>query len=135
MRQGEKMKALDDEVARIDLEIARLQAMREGLIRARALVAGSPSPPIVAEPRKRAANIKQLVLAVMEASGTTGATSAEVDVRVRESAPTVAKDTVGSVLSRLKADKALSYDGERYYSAKYAPKGNPAGTADAGGFV
>ena len=51
-----------------------------------------------------------------------GATSAEVMERVKEKVPTVAKDTVGSTLSRLKADGALTYNGERYYDARFAPK-------------
>jgi hypothetical protein len=34
----------------------------------------------------------------------------------------VAKDTVGSVLSRLKSDGALVYVGERYYEKGQEPK-------------
>jgi hypothetical protein len=58
----------------------------------------------------------------MHRAGFTGATSAEVDEAVRRQVPTVAKDTVGSVLSRLKSDGALTHDGERYYEKRFAPQ-------------
>ena len=54
-----------------------------------------------------------------------GATSTEVDELVRQKVPSVAKDTVGSVLSRLKGDGALVHDGERYYDKRFAPKPQP----------
>src|SRR3546814_8822515 len=39
--------------------------------------------------------------------------------------PAVAKDTVGSVLSRLKSEGALVYVGERYYEKRFAPQNRP----------
>lgn len=51
-----------------------------------------------------------------------GATTSEVDDLVRRKVPSVAKDTVGSILSRLKSEGALVYIGERYYEKQYAPK-------------
>lgn len=126
MAVGKKMKLLDEEIARLNAEIARLQARREGVIRAKELLSGGQSggqvPPTTPEPRKRATNIKPLILDLMKGAGNDGATSAQVAAAVREQAPAVAKDTVGSVLSRLKADGALVYDGERYYDARFAPK-------------
>jgi hypothetical protein len=115
------MKRLDEEIARIDAEILRLQSERAGLVRAKALLSTddrSLAPPA----RKRSPNIKPLILEIMEHAATTGATSKDVNRTVRTRVPTVAEDTVGSVLSRLKADKALVFDGERYYDARYAPK-------------
>jgi hypothetical protein len=117
---GKKMKPLDDEIKRVDGEIARLQGVRDGLVRARALMLGDAD--ITIEVRKRSANIKPLILDIMRSAGPAGATSNEVSALVKERVPTVAKDTVGSVLSRLKADKALAHDGERYYDARFAPK-------------
>lgn len=58
----------------------------------------------------------------MKVAGVNGASSAEVDEQVRARVPTVAKDTVGSVLSRLKSDGALVYVGERYYEKGQEPK-------------
>lgn len=118
-----KMKPLDDEIQRIDTAIARLQIEREAIIRARALLMGEPllAP---ASQRKRSSNIKPLILDLMARAGTAGATGAVIADLVREQVPTVAKDTPGSVLSRLKADGALVYDGERYYDKRFAPKGD-----------
>jgi hypothetical protein len=122
-RAGKKMKVIDDDIARIDAEIARLQVLREGLVRAKFLMSGGATPPpSTPEARKRSPNIKPLILDYMRSVEAKGATSLEVSAVIKERVPTVAKDTVGSVLSRLKADGALAYDGERYYDARYAPK-------------
>jgi|GEM_PF-2408874 len=122
---GKKMKPLDEEIARIEGQIARLQGIREGLLQAKALMQGGApqSSDSVSEPRKRSPNIKPLILDIMTAAGAEGATSAIVSARVKEAVPSVAKDTVGSTLSRLKADGALAFDGERYYESRFAPKG------------
>ncbi len=122
-----KMKPIDDEIARVDAEIARLQGIRDGLTRARELLT-TEMEQFVAAPPKRATNIKPLVLDFLIAAGTGGATSSEVSAAVKERVTAVKKDTVGSVLSRLKADGALVFDGERYFDARFAPKlgGTPA---------
>ncbi len=117
--RGKKMKRLDEEIARIDAEILRLQSERTGLLKAKALLSTNEEP---TQPRRRSPNIKPLILEIMEKAANTGETSSDVDRKVRARVPTVAKDTVGSVLSRLKADKALVFDGERYYDTRYAPK-------------
>jgi hypothetical protein len=116
---GKKMKRLDEEIARIDAEILRMQSERAGLLRAKSLLSTDEEPTI---PRKRSPNIKPLILEIMEKASTSGETSTEVDRKVRARVPSVADATVGSVLSRLKADKALVFDGERYYDARFAPK-------------
>jgi len=116
-----KMKPLDDEIARLDAEIARLQGERAGLIRAKSLLLGEVAQ-MPTEPRKRAASVKPIVLDIMGAVGEAGATTAEVDTKVRETVPNVAKDTVGSILSRLKSEGALVYEGDRYYEKRFAPK-------------
>lgn len=116
---NKKMEPLDKEIARLEAEITRLQGEMAGLLRARDLLTGNP----VSTPKlKRSAPIKPLVLDIMKAAGETGASSTEVDARVREEVPSVAKDTVGSVLSRLKSDGALVYVGERYYVKGQEPK-------------
>jgi hypothetical protein len=120
----QQMKIVDEELQRLDAEIARLQTERTAVARLRARLAGE-SPPLPSEPRKRAANIKPLILDIMKSAGTFGRTSGDVTAEVKEIAPSVARDTVGSILSRLKAAKALVYDGERYYDTRFAPKTDP----------
>lgn len=84
-------------------------------------MSGQPLKPA----RTRSPNIKPLVLDIMAKAAEAGATSKEVDEAVRANVPTVAQDTVGSVLSRLKSDGALVYDGERYYEKRFAPAPRP----------
>ncbi len=70
-------------------------------------------------------SVKPFVIDAMREAGFAGATSNEVEYdRASKSVPDVAKDTVGSLLSRLKADGALVYDGIRYYESSFAPRTN-----------
>lgn len=75
--------------------------------------------------RKRSPSVKPLVLKYMAEVAGAGATSREVQEVIRERVPTVADDTVGSVLSRLKSDGALVYVGDRYYEKRFAPADRP----------
>lgn len=119
----EQMKIIDGELARVRSEIARLKVQEEVLIGLQSKMGGEPEPVLA---RKRSPAIKPLVLDIMSDSGWAGRTTMEVDQIVRSRVPSVAKDTVGSVLSRLKSDGALTYDGERYYVKEFAPKaGSP----------
>jgi len=113
----EQRKMIDEKLERIRGEIARLKAQEEILLELKAQANGETPP----SPRKRSPNIKPLILDIMASVGFTGATTAEVDKLVREKVPTVAKDSVGSILSRLKSAGALTYDGERYYEKRFTP--------------
>ena len=115
----DQMKMIEGELERIRSEIARLRAQEEVLVALQKKMSGEVAAPAA---RKRSGAVKPLVIDIMREAGFTGATTAEVDEMVRRSVPTVAKDTVGSVLSRLKSDGALIYDGERYYEKRFAPK-------------
>jgi hypothetical protein len=117
-----------EEIARLDAQIARLEGMREGLLQAKALIQGQgrPATEPAAERRKRSRNIKPLIIDTMMAAAYDGATSADVSAIVWEKVPSVAKYTVGCTLSRLKADGALAFDGERYYESRLPRKTNDA---------
>ncbi len=119
----DQMKMIDEELARIEIEMQRLSAQKDVLMSLRAKMTGETvqAAPL---PRKRSPNVKPLVIDTMREAGFVGATSSEVDAKVREQLPNVAKDTVGSILSRLKSDGALVHDGERYYEKQFAPKAN-----------
>lgn len=110
---------------------AKLHAIREQMAILKAqekvlldLIAEMSGQPVKAA-RQRSPNVKPLVLDIMASVAEAGATSREVAEAVRQHVPTVAPDTVGSVLSRLKSDGALVYDGERYYEKRYAPTPRP----------
>ncbi|MBA4161961.1 MAG: hypothetical protein C0515_07770 [Novosphingobium sp.] len=118
------MSIIKTQLDAVRAQIERLQVKEETLLELLRELSGEP---IVEQrpARKRAPNVKPLVLDFMREVGERGATSSEVDEAVRALNPTVAKDTVGSVLSRLKSDGALGYDGERYYEKKHMPEPRP----------
>ncbi len=118
------MSIIKSQLDAVRAQIERLHVKEETLLELLREIAGEP----VNEPkpaRKRAPNVKPHVLDFMREVGERGATSSEVDESVRALNPAVAKDTVGSVLSRLKADGALGYDGERYYEKRFTPSPRP----------
>lgn len=117
----DQMKTIQAELDQVRAEILRLQAQEEILVRLLGKMPGGRETPAL--PRKRATSVKPLILDIMREAGTKGATKAAVDELVRIKNPAVAKDTVGSVLSRLKSDGALVYDGDRYFDKQFAPKG------------
>lgn len=99
----------------------KLQAIRRQIdelrIQERLLVEllGETVPKQELKTRQRSPGIKPLVLDYMTTAAEKGATSKEVDDAIRSKVPMVGSETVGSVLSRLKGDGALTYDGERYF--------------------
>jgi len=111
----DQMKMVQEELERVRSEIERLRHEEAVLVKLLNKMSGTQT-------RTRSPSVKPVVLDIMRAAGTQGASTAEVDERVREKVPTVAKDTVGSILSRLKADGALVYENERYYERQFAPK-------------
>ncbi len=113
----EQIQMIEAELQAIREQITRLKAQEEVLLKVQRSMSGIPE----AAKRKRAPSVKPMVLDIMAMAGFTGATSQEVDAMVRETNPAVAKDTVGSVLSRLKSEGALAYVGERYYEKRFAP--------------
>lgn len=116
----EQMKALEAKLERIEAEIQRLQAAKQALVELRAEINGEVLE-ITSKPRSRSPSVKPVVLDIMTQVGAQGATTQEVEAEVRKAVPTVAKDTVASVLSRLKSDGALVYEGERYFEKRHAP--------------
>lgn len=119
-----ELKRVDGELDRANSVVAGLQMERDILAKLLAKLNGEPVQ-ILAK-RKRSPNVSPLVLDIMRTAGTAGATSSEVDALVKEQIPGVAKATVSSILSRLKAEGALIYVGERYYEKQYAPPANPS---------
>lgn len=122
-QESKEMSAIKDQLAIVRAEIARLRIKEETLIELLQKVSGEPVAHT--SQRKRSPSIKPLVIDIMAKAGTSGATTKDVDDAVRAAEPSVAGATVGSVLSRLKADGALVYVGERYYEKRFAPPARP----------
>jgi hypothetical protein len=116
----DQMKMIEVELERVRGEIDKLRVEEALLVKMLGRMNGVlPDTPVH---RTRAPSVKPVVLDVMRTAGIWGATTSEVDEKVRQKVPTVAKDTVGSILSRLKSEGALVYVGERYYEKQFAPK-------------
>lgn len=113
----EQQMKMQEKLAAIRKEIEALRIQEKLLVE----LLGDDAPKKEKKVRQRSPSVKPIVLEYMADRGTAGATSKEVDEFIKERVPTVAQDTVGSVLSRLKSDGALSYDGERYYEKRFAP--------------
>ncbi len=116
----DQMKILEAELERVRSDIERLRTEEALLVKMIGKMSGAPVQPT--SNRVRSPSVKPVVLDIMRRAGFDGATTAEVDAIVREKVPSVAKDTVGSILSRLKGDGALVYIGDRYYEKQFAPK-------------
>lgn len=123
-REGKQMSIIKAQLETVRAQIERLRAQEEILLTLLRELAGEPAP-VESSQRKRAPNVKPMVLDIMREVAERGATTAEVDELVRARNPLVAKDTVGSVLSRLKSEGAFVYDGERYYEKRFAPPPRP----------
>lgn len=119
----DQMKMIEAELERVRGEIEKLRVEEALLVKMLGKMSGDPT---AGKKRTRSPSVKPVVLDIMREAGANGATTAEVDRLVREKVPSVAKDTVGSILSRLKSDGALSYVGERYYEKQFAPKEDPS---------
>ena len=119
----EQMKTLEAELDRVRDQIQRLKIEEALLVKLISQMTNGDLP--AKGKRQRSPSVKPVVLDIMNEAGSAGATTADVDEKVRMKVPTVAKDTVGSILSRLKSDGALVYDGERYYEKRFAPKERP----------
>lgn len=123
-KESKQMSIIKSQLEAVRAQIERLRIKEETLLELLRELTGEP---VVEQrsTRKRAPNVKPMVLDFMREVGERGATSSEVDEAIRALNPAVAKDTVGSVLSRLKSDGALGYDGERYYEKKHMPEPRP----------
>lgn len=115
----DQMKMIEAELERVRSEIERLRIEESVYLQLQAKLSGVPAP--IERTRTRSPSVKPVVLDIMNEMGPAGATTTEVEQRVRMQVPSVAKDTVASVLSRLKSDGALVYEGERYFEKRYAP--------------
>ncbi|WP_395628277.1 hypothetical protein [Sphingorhabdus sp.] len=124
-RGKHEMSVIKQQLEAVRSQIERLQVKEETLVELLRELSGEPAL-VERTVRKRSPAVKPLVLDYMREVAGRGATTKEVDEAVKITIPTVAPDTVGSVLSRLKADGALQYVGERYYEKRFAPQQQPS---------
>lgn len=124
----EQMKTIKDDLDRVQAQIAALQIEEAVLKRLLARLSGEPEE-VSKVVRKRVSSVKPLVMDVVHNAGTEGLTSGAAAALVQERLPEVSRETVGSVLSRLKSDGAFVYIGDRYYEKEFAPQRGWSGLA------
>ena len=117
------MKAIEDEVARLRAQRDALNGKIDGLETALRMMKRQPGEDLrvpVAE-RQRRGDVKNTVLEAVTASMDRGITVNEcLSMADLEHGIKLDRASVSSLLSRLKRDDVLFYDGDRYRLKKYA---------------
>lgn len=85
----------------------------------------SPTPEPTVAGRARRGDLKSLVLSLYEEAGEAGLSSHGCVAVAKEKGVDLQPASVSSLLSRLKSDNVLFYDGERYRLKKYAGPRHP----------
>jgi len=81
---------------------------------------GVPEPSVPVPGRARRGDLNNIVLSLCEQAAWTGLSSAECVERAAKTGVALKPASVSSLLSRLKADDVLMYDGERYRLKRFA---------------
>jgi hypothetical protein len=110
------MKRLLEERDRLAAEIEALKHRLAGLNHAIELLSGEPIPHASAGDRRRG-NVKSTVLGLMQEFSTNGLSASEtVEIAARRGIQ-LDRASVSSLLSRLKREGTLTYDGAKYRPA------------------
>ncbi len=81
---------------------------------------GMPEPSVTAPGRTKRGDLNNIVLSLCEQAGEAGLSSAECVEKASKAGTALKPASVSSLLSRLKADGVLMYDGERYRLKRFA---------------
>jgi hypothetical protein len=116
------MKAIYDSIARLEAERARIDGHIAGLREALRLHSGESQEPVEAEPRKRQrrGSLKETVLSLLEEVGDKGLTTEQCITIAKSKGIELVPGSVSSLLSRLKTDDILFFDGQVYRLKRYA---------------
>lgn len=109
----QEMQLLVEQRDRLLREIEAIKNKVAGLEMAISLLSGEDHPSAHAtEPRRQ--NVKATVLDLLREVGTTGLNATSAVEIARRRGILLDRGTVSSLLSRLKRDEVVAYDGERY---------------------
>lgn len=126
MIRGQRMKAIEDAIARLQAERtafnSRIDGRIEGLREALQLQKGLPGSPVHVErpTRERRGNLKETVLTLAQEVADKGMSAEECMSLAERKGIKLVRGSVSSLLSRLKADDVLFFDGQRYRLKEYA---------------
>jgi hypothetical protein len=115
------MKAIEDAIAKLENDRARIDGQIEGLKQALKLSSGLVvAQEFAVQRRTRRGNLKETVLDLMEEAAEHGLTTDECVQKAKEKDISLVPSSVSSLLSRLKSDGHLFFDGSRYRLKQYA---------------
>lgn len=124
MSRGQKMKAIEEAIAKLEAERAHIDGRIQGLREALRLQSGGVSTidrGVSDRKRIRRGNLKETVLDIAEEVGDRGITAEECVALARTNKGIdLVPGSVSSLLSRLKNDDVLFYDGQRYRLKKFS---------------
>lgn len=129
-RKSGKMKQLEELCDQLDQQIEELKYKREGVEMAIRTISGE-SAEKPARKRTPRSNVKNAVLQLLEQVKGNGLNAAMVvDMWQEQKGEPLERGSVSSLLSRLKNDKTVHYDGKVYRLKEYTPddpepKGKP----------
>jgi DNA-binding transcriptional regulator LsrR (DeoR family) len=120
-RKSEEMKQrLLEERDRLLRQKEALENQIAGIERAIALVGGGDDGPQASQARRRSST-KSIVLDLLDDVGTMGLNAATAVEIADRQGTTLDRASVSSLLSRLKRDGVVAYDGDRYRLKKFVP--------------
>jgi hypothetical protein len=121
------MKAIDEAIARLENERAafnaRIDGRIEGLREAQRLQSGTPLPTeILVQPRVRSrrGDLKETVLSLAQEAAEKGLTTESCVAAAKARGVDLIQASVSSLLSRLKNDGVMFFDGQVYRLKQYA---------------
>lgn len=125
MARGKTLKAVEEAIARLEAERAafntRIDGRIEGLREAMRLQEGIPAAEVVRHKRARRGDLKETVLDVVAQMGDKGVNVEECLAIAKETKGVqLVRGSVSSLLSRLKHDDVVFFDGQRYRLKQYA---------------
>lgn len=122
MTRLSNLKLLDERRIQLQTELAAVQARLqevESLIRAMRGEA-APEMPTATTGRVRRGDLNNIVLTLYERAAEAGLSTFECIAMASKAGTPLKATSVSSLLSRLKADGVLMYDGERYRLKRFA---------------
>lgn len=121
-RKSAEMKKLSElrerklaEIQDLQRRIETAKTVLSGIDQAILAVGGTiPTGEVADATKARGRNVKRTVMEIVQQAGPLGVTAAEVVEKAGAQGKTLAAKSVSSLLSRFKAEKVLTFDGERY---------------------
>lgn len=120
-RISNQMKMLEERLEQVRREMEKLKAQETLLLDMIREASGEPK----VKPRAPRSNVKQTVLALLESVGATGLNATTAVEMAAKDGMSLERGTVSSLLSRLKNEGVVVYDGTVYRLKQHAEDGTP----------